>query len=181
MEEIKNKIGKHTIKFGIMLGVTLILFELLLYIMDISMESKLKYLNIIISAGIITYGIYVFREKNNGGYIRYDLKSLLIGFLISLYGGILLTIYTYIFLKFIDSSEITKMLDLMQQKMTDMQNVSEESIDKAMKIQRIFLRPAMISLFKLIGSAFSGFILSLLISIFMKKQNTSFEGTMKEV
>ena len=180
MEESKNKIGKHTIKFGIMLGIVLILFDLILYVMDISMESKFKYLNIIISAGIITYGIYVFREKNNGGYIKYD-QSLLIGFLISLYGGIILSIYTYVFLKFIDSSEITKMLDLMQQKMTDMQNVSEESIDKAMKIQRIFLRPAMISLFKLIGSAFSGLILSLLISIFMKKQDTSFEGTMKEV
>ncbi len=173
METSKISLGRNSIITGIILGLTLIIFDLLLYIFNAPFKSPLRYSTVLIIAGFIIYGTITFRDKHNNGFITYG-RCFLSGFLIALYGGILFAIYNYLFIKFFDHSIITKMIAIAQQAVADkMPNLDEEKIEEVVQMQKKFMTPFFLSLGALFNSIVWGVIMSLIISIFVKKEDKS--------
>lgn len=70
MENQKSVI-KPSLTYGLYLGVVLILFSLIMFLLDIDRESKLMWVSYLIMAGGLFWAMISFRDKINGGFITY--------------------------------------------------------------------------------------------------------------
>ena len=147
--------------------------------LNISKESNLRYLNFVLIIAGLTVGILNYRNQINGGFISYG-KSLGSGVLIGLFASIIVAIYTVIFMKFIDPGMIDEMLKKAEEQMLERNpSMSEENIEAALKYTKMFMNPVLMSIMSIFGSTFMSFIASLIISIFTKKNDNSFESNFK--
>jgi hypothetical protein len=174
MENTPKSQFKISLTYGIILGLALIINSVLFYAMGKGYSSIPQNLGYVIMIVITVIGIKNYRDKELGGFISYG-KSLGTGVLIMFIGGIISTVYFYIFITQIDTDFIPTMLAKAAEKMQE-SGLSDEKIEKAMAQQKLFMSPNKILLFGPLGSAFMGLLFSLIISIFMKKKDPSFES-----
>jgi len=92
--EVKKKVSvaRNAVNYGVLLGIVLIIADLLFYMLNISKESNLRYLNFVLIIAGLTVGILNYRNQINGGFISYG-KSLGSGVLIGLFASIIVAIY----------------------------------------------------------------------------------------
>jgi ABC-type arginine/histidine transport system permease subunit len=75
---------------------------------------------------------------------------------------------------------IDEMLKKAEEKMLEKNpSMSDENIEMAMKYTKMFMNPVWMSIWSVIGSTFMSFIASLIISIFTKKKDNSFESNFR--
>jgi len=181
--EQENKIKHFTvvgnaINFGLILGVSMIIAELLLYILNVSTDKVARYSNMLLIVTGIIIGILNFK-KNRNGNISYG-QSLGTGVLIGLFASILVSVYTFIFYKFIDPGMIEVLLRKAEEQMLEKNpTLTDDQIELAMSYTRKFMTPIWMSISSIFGLTFISFIASLLISIFTKKTDKSFESNFK--
>jgi hypothetical protein len=112
-------------------------------------------------------------KEGGDGYLSMG-QGLGIGTLISLIGGALSGVFSYIYIKFIDDSMLTKIADMQIEKMEE-QGLDDAQIEQAMKITGKLMSAEMMPVWSIVGMLFFGFILSLIVSLFTKKANPTLE------
>lgn len=166
---------KVAMNYGTLFGLGGVVISLLFYFMGTDIQSKLPtYITDTVLCIFIIIGIKSYRDEDLGGYISYG-KSLGTGTLISLFGGIITAIYLVLFFKYIAPDMIQRILDSTQQKLIE-EGMSDDKIEMAMSYTRKFMTPIWFFGLSLIGTAFMGFLFSLIISIFMKKEESPFNS-----
>ena len=85
---------------GIYLGVALIVFRLILFLLDVEMESYLNWTIYVVLAIGLYLGIINFRDKHRGGLISYG-NAFGAGFAIGLFASLIMGIFTYFFVEYI--------------------------------------------------------------------------------
>jgi hypothetical protein len=168
---------KAAMGYGALLGLGLIIISVIFYLIGKSDSGIVQYLNYAAIIAALIYGIKDYRDNYLGGYISYG-KSLGTGTLIALFASIITAFYLFIFLSFIDQAFIANIVEKSMQAMRE-QNKTEEEIEMAMKYSHIWANPTMFAIISIIGTTFIGFIFSLIISIFMKKEDPSFESNFR--
>ncbi len=171
--ENKPSIVVLSLGYGVIIGLAMIVFSLILFLMNLSQGSGLEYLSyLILLAGIILVQIN-YRNKYLGGYIDYG-KAFLIGFLSSVFLALIMGIYTYIFFKYIDPGAMEEGMALAEQKMMD-RGMSDMEIEQGMAVANKFQSAGMFTFFAIAGNIFIGMVFSLITAIFVKKENSGFE------
>jgi hypothetical protein len=168
-EPANPKTGSVTLTYGVLLAVALIIFSLLMFVLVEDKMSKLNYLSNLILLGGIIWAQINFRDKQMSGFISYG-KSFTVGFLTALFAGLILAIYTYIFYKYISPGTIDEIMQVSEQKMME-QGLDDQELDMALSMARKFNNPVVYSIFAILGNAFIGLVISLLSSIFIKREN----------
>jgi hypothetical protein len=166
---------KVAMNYGLLYGLSGTAVFLLFYFLGTDLQSKLpQYINYVILILFIVMGVKSYRDEDLGGHISYG-KSLGTGVLIALFGGIISGIFSLIFFKYIAPEMIQKILDTTQQGLTE-KGLTDEQMEAAMTWTRKFMQPAWLFVFSILGSAFAGFLFSLIISVFMKKEENPFNS-----
>jgi hypothetical protein len=174
----KSTVARNALNYGVILGVAMIIISLLLYILNLNDQSFSPYINIVLLIAGIIIGTLNYK-KNNDGFISYG-QSVGIGVLIGLFASIIVSIYSFIFLKFIDHGMIDVILRKAEERILEKNpTMSDDQIEKAMSYTRIFITPLWISIISIFQLTFMSFIASLIISIFTKKVDDSFESNFK--
>ena len=169
MEKKEKSMMPHAMKVGAFIGLGLIIFSVLLYAFGIN-SNEFQFLGYLIMAIGIFMGIKPYRDKVMEGYISYG-NSLKIGVLIALFSSFIFNFYTYFFYKYIDPSQLDALTEQLKIQMAN-QGKTEEEMDLALRIMEKFLTPGWLFISGLFGYTFVGFLFSLIISIFLKKENT---------
>jgi hypothetical protein len=156
------------IRYGLIVGVALIVYTLILQLSGQAGNTALAMLSYIILIAGIVLGHNYFKT-NGDGFMTMG-QGIGIGTLISLISGVLSGIFSYIYIQFVDSSTVTQAIEEARIKMEE-QGLSDEQIDQAMAISEKFMSPPMLAIIGIIGIVFFGFLLSLIISLFTKKNN----------
>jgi amino acid transporter len=91
------------------------------------------------------------------------------GVIICLYYAVIMAIFTYILYAFIDTGLTAKQMALAEEMLVK-KGMPQATIDTAMAMQAKFMKPGIMALFVIFGSMIWGVILSLIISIFIKKE-----------
>lgn len=157
------------IKFSLIYALILIALNLILYILD--MQQKMNIFNtivlIITTLGSIYFGILSQRDNVMNGFITYG-EGISTGMLISLFAGLIVSIYTLVFATFIDPDF---MLNIINQAKRDMieKGDSEENIERAISMMSVMNKPWILAVFGLLGQLFYGLIASLIVSNFTKR------------
>ncbi|NVN95741.1 MAG: DUF4199 domain-containing protein [Bacteroidetes bacterium] len=166
-----KSIAANAMTYGIMVGFAMIVYSVILYAFDLSMNKALSWVSYILLITAMYIGSTKYRTSyTDTGYLPYG-KAFLSNFLIGLFASILMLIWTYIFLKFIDKGMINQILEKTQEGMLESNpNMTQEQMDMAMKYTKIFMRPEIMAIVGLLSTAFFSVILSLIIAFFVKKE-----------
>jgi len=83
---------------------------------------------------------------------------------------VIAAIFTYILYAFIDTGLVAKQLEFTEEVMLK-KGLPQEAVDTAMKMQKKFIKPEIMAPFSILGNMVTGVILSLLVSIFVRKES----------
>ena len=169
---------KNALVYGLLTGGAYILASLLFYSLDVDPGSKVQYLTFLILIAGIIMGIKQFRDKHSGGFLSY-VRCLGTGVVISVVVGIIMAIYVYLFFSYFDPGQLEKMAEMAEQRLVD-QGLTDEQIDQAMVMTRKFMNPVFSAIMSIFSMAFWGTIISLIVSIFLKKNDESFDGAFNQ-
>lgn len=166
---------KSAMTYGLFVGIALIVFSLLTYVMGVIKPpfwvSLLQY--VIIVAGII-YGTKKFRDEDLGGEISYS-KALGFGILICVFASVIVGIYMIIFMKVIDPEFMNKMMAVLEEEYAKA-GLSEEQIDAAMGMVSKMQSPVIMAIGTVFSFSFMGTIFSLVTAAFLKKEKPIFDA-----
>ncbi len=166
--ENKVSVWKANLNAGIILALLGMVWTLILWFLDQTSNNKLGMVFFAILIIGLFLGIKSYRDKYRNGFITYG-QSLGAGVIIMLYYSIFTAIFTYILYKFIDPNLLDKMLALTEEKLLE-KGLTEGMIEQSMQIQKKIMTPLIISLSGILSNVFFGAILSLIISLFTKRE-----------
>lgn len=174
MESKSNPMYKSAMTSGLIVGIALVVFSLIIYIMGVVKPpfwvSLIQYAIII---GGIIYGTKKFRDEELGGEISYS-KALGFGVLICFVAAVISGIYTILLMTVIDTEFVSKMMSIMEEEFIS-KGMPEEQVDAAMKMVSKMQSPIIMAITAIISLTFMGTIFSLVTSAFLKKEKSIFE------
>ncbi len=179
--EQKSTFWKSAMTHGLYLGIALILYSVILYVTGQNLNTALSSINYVIMAAAVVYFQIQYRNQELGGYISYS-KALGYGVALMACAGVIQSVYTVILLKYIDPTIIDQ-LRMMQEEQMMAQGMSDEQIEMSSKVMSMFQNPMVIAFSGLFSFALIGLIISLISSIFVKKNDddSAFSDAMSDI
>lgn len=171
MEETQRPTtSKYALQYGLLLGGISVVLGIILYSMELHYQGGLSILGVslVIMLGCIIVGLLQFKKANNG-YMSFG-QGMKIGIGICLIGGIISMAYQLLLSHVIDPEMMSKQLELARMQMQD-SKMSQEQIDAQLEMAQKFSSPLIQIAFGLLMSIFFGFVLSLIPTLIMKKNN----------
>ena len=170
--EDKVTISQVGLRYGIIIGLVLIVYSLILQFTGQVANNWLSAVNYIFLIVGIALAHKAFKEGGDG-FMSIG-QGLGIGTLISAVSAVISVVFSYIYVKFIDDS----MLAVIQEKQIEAmekQGMDDAQIEQAMEMASKFSTPEVMFGMALIVFIIFGFILSLIVSLFTKKANPALE------
>lgn len=173
METKPKSVIMNGINFGIITGVVMILFSLILYLVDMHLNRTVSWIGYLFLIGGIIWGTIDYRQKVLGGFMSYG-KAFSASFMIVLFAAILGLIYSFLFFQVIAPEVVQEIVDMSREEAIKRSpELTEEQIDQAMQVSSFFMTPIMLTVWGFISQVLIGAILSLITSIFLKKEDKS--------
>jgi hypothetical protein len=159
---------KANLTNGVALGLLGVVYSLLMYFLDLTLNKLQSYVFLVILIFVIYFMLKSYRDSYLHGFMTYG-QSLGAGVIIFLYSAIISAIFTYILYKFIDPGLTGKMLAFTEETMVK-KGYPQAQIDAGMTIQKKLMTPEILAPMSILGSMFYGTIICLIVSIFTKKE-----------
>ncbi len=167
MEE-KVSVWKANLTNGVILGLIGIVYTLVVYFFDLTLNKVQGYLFLVILIVALYFLIKSYRDNYLHGQMTYG-QAVGAGMVIFLYYSIITAIFTYILFAFIDPGLIDKQIAYAEEIMQK-RGLPQEAMDAAMKIQQKMIKPGIIAPMSLLSNMLYGLIMSLIIGIFVKNE-----------
>lgn len=165
-------VARVSIRYGLIFGLVSAIYGILLYVFELETNPALPYLSWILMIVAIVQAIKDYRSQNQG-FVSYGQGlsiGALTGTIMGLIGGILNTFYITV----IDKTPLQRIADITRQKLEE-QGLDDQAIENALEMSQKFQSPGLLFVFAVLGSAFFGFIFSLVISAVLQKKRPTFE------
>ena len=179
MEE-KSTFWKSAMIYGLYIGIVLTLYSVIFYVTGLYLNEKLGYVVLLVYIACIVFTQIHYRNRELNGFISYGQA---VGFAVAamLFGGIIHGLYSII-ISNIDPGMIEQIKTIQEDAMLQ-KGMSEDQIEAAMSIMSKMMTPGWMSMIVLLSAVFYGTIVSLISSIFIKRQagDDAFEEAMEEV
>jgi hypothetical protein len=173
--EQKVNVWKANLTNGLILGLVGVVYSLLIYFLDLSFNKVQGFVFIAIQAVLLFFLLKSYRDNLLHGQITYG-ESLGAGVIICLYYAILMALFSYVLYTVIDTSLIDKQLAFAEEAMQK-KGMPQASIEVAMKMQHKIMKPAIMAPLSILGNMMWGLVLSLLVSIFIRKEGNPLMDT----
>ena len=174
----QSSLLNNALRYGIYTGIAYVVVSLLFYSLGLSTKPWVGYSSYVVVIVGIVMGTLAYRDKHSNGFISYG-RALASGVLISLFTGVIMGIYAYVFFGFFDPEMMGKMLDIAAENMAK-KGMTDEQIDAGLKFTSRFMTPPIIAATSVLSLAFWGTIFSLITSIFIKREDNSFDAAFPE-
>ena len=175
MEENAKPMWRISLNFGLVTGLIIIIFNLIMYLLDLSTDPDAGWLNLLVYAFLIggmVWGAKAYRDIHNAGFASYG-QAFSAAFLVGLFASILSAVFTYLLYKF-DPSLIDKMIMIAEERIYE-QGLEGEQLEQALAIQSKFTSPLVISIMSLIWITVVNVIAALIIAAFIKREDSSLQ------
>ncbi len=174
MNENRPSAFKFALNNGILLGIALIAFSLVIYLLDVERQSPLQYLSFIIIIALTFVFVKQWRDKHNDGFVSFG-SAYSQGYLTIVLASVVTAIYTFIFFSYIAPGEVAKILEEAEQSILKSQpNISDSELDMAMSFTEIFTKPAVMAVMAILINVLAGLILAIIPAAILKKEPTEF-------
>ncbi len=167
MEEKVNA-WKTNLTNGLILGMVGVVYSLIMYFLNLSLNKPQGYVFILIQIAILYFLLKSYRDNYMHGQITYG-QSFGAGVIICLYYAVIMAIFTYILYAIIDPGLVAKQLAMAEDAMVK-KGAPQAAIDTGMAFTAKIMKPAIMAPISILGNVFWGAIISLVISIFIRKE-----------
>lgn len=167
MEE-KVNVWKANLTNGLILALVGISYSLVMYFLDLTFNKPQGYIFMLVQLGMLYFLVKTYRDNFMHGQITYG-QSVGAGVVISLYYSVIMAIFTYVLYTVIDPGLVAKQLAIAEQAMVE-KGAPQAAIDAGMAVSAKIMKPAIMAPVSIIGGMMWGTILSLIVSIFIKKE-----------
>ena len=164
---------KFAMYYGALLGLCLMLIALLFWALGVDEQQSVmpSILNNVVIIGFLVYAIMQYRDNVNNGFISYS-ASLKLGTTVAFFSSIIMAFYTFIYITSLNPDFVVNILNMTEQAMLEADpEISEQQLDLALSMTSKFMQPHWMMIMGVLGGTFMGFLFSLIISIFVKKEN----------
>lgn len=167
--EVPQKKGMvmPALQYGVLTAIGLIALTLIIYFADLQTERWVAWIGYLILLAGLFLGTKAFRDEFNGGFISYG-RSLGFGTLTIFFAAIISAVFVFIFYKFVAPDAMGPIKAAAEEQMLRANpNMSDQEYDMAMR----FVSPGFIAITTVFSYTFIGFVLSLIVSAFLKKND----------
>lgn len=167
MEQKSSSIWSTSLTYGIYLGVAVILLSVVYYVTGNTFSNSSQWVSYAVMIAGVAVAQLAYR-KSLGGIMNYG-QALGVGVLTVLFASVLSSIYTFLLYTVIDPSLQEQLRLFTEEQIVKQGNVSEAQMDMAIEMASRFQKPWIMALSGILGGTFAGLIISLITSIFTKK------------
>lgn len=157
---------------GVGIGTSLLLFGLGME-KDEVVQKVLNFVNIAIPAVVIFLGIRVARAQEGNGFITFG-TGFSTGIIITVIGGLITTLYTYLYFKILNPGMITY-IKMKQEEEMIKRGMTDSEVELMADTMEFWANPGMMSAFVLIGIILLGLVITLISAAILKKENPADE------
>ena len=164
---------KFAMNYGAVLGLCLVAIASVMWSFGVDKSGSMlpTFLNNGLIIAGIAYTIIQFRDTENRGFISYG-DSLKLGTSVAFFSSVILAFYTFIFINYISPNTLNEILVQAEQAILESNpEISDDELDLALEMTNKFVQPHWMLILGVLGGTFMGFMYSLIISIFVKKDN----------
>jgi NADH:ubiquinone oxidoreductase subunit 6 (subunit J) len=168
MENVKQTSTKVAFKWAIIYFITSIVFTYVFQFLNVDQSSSIKYLGYIPFIAFLFLAQKEYRDQLDG-FLTFS-QGFMAGFIYSVFGGIMIAIFTYIYLTFLSPQIWEQMMAASRDQMVA-KNLPADQIDTGMEITRKYG-----TIFALVGVAIVtpiiGAIIALIGAAIFKKERS---------
>jgi hypothetical protein len=162
-------VWKANLNSGLIMGLIAIAYTLVIYFLNLIFNAFQGYIFYVIQIVVLFILIKSYRENCKHGFITYG-QAVASGVVISIYTAVIYAVLVYILYAFIDTDLVNKQLAFIEETLIK-RGLPQSFIDSGLEIQKKFLQPNVYALTRLFSYFFGGTIITLIVSIFIKKEN----------
>ena len=159
-------------RYGLLAGVAGVIFSLLLFLTNTD-QSPVRWLGLVITIGAMFLAHNQFKQSH-GGYMSYG-EGLGIGTILAGVSGVISTIFSYVYMTYMDPGYMGRTLEKARLDMEAKGNMSDAQIDQGMAMAEKFSGGVWMLVFGILGSLLFGFLIALVVSAFTKHNRPEFE------
>ena len=157
------------VRFGLIAALIGIVYFLILNVAGIDMTQGVwNWVGYGITLALVILAQKQFKDKGDG-YMSYG-QGIGVAFWMGLVSAVISSIFTYVYIKFIDTGFLQLVKDRQIEAMQK-QGMSDEQIDQGMKMASMFMTPEAMFFYMLIGGLLVTIIIALIVTIFTQKRN----------
>lgn len=157
------------VRFGLIAALISIVYFLVLNVSGIDMTQGVwNWVGYAITLALLILAQKQFKDKGDG-YMSYG-QGVGIAFWMGLISAVISSIFTYIYIKFVD----TNFLELVKQRQIEAmqaQGMTDQQIDQGMQVASLFMTPEAMFIYMLLGGILVTVIVGLIVTIFTQKKN----------
>jgi len=157
------------IRYGLIMGVIGIALFVVFIAADVDIQGPARWLNVLVLAVMIFLAHKYFKD-NGDGFMTIG-QGTGIGFWMCLVSSSISSVFTYVYVKFIDAGFIQQMMDKTREGMEEKGTMSEEQVDQAMSITSKFMTPEMMLIFGMVFGILFGVLIALVVGLFTQRKN----------
>ena len=179
MEKKSNSIVKTALQYGAILAAASIVYSVFLHAIGQNTNQALGAISYLITLVIIGVSLKIQRDSHQGGYLTYG-EGVKLGFLISLFAGIVVAGFAIFMVKQIDPSIEEEAVNKALEEALK-QGGQESQLEMTEKMTRFMFKPVMLYAVTLILTVIIGVIESLILAAIFQKKKDPFSNAMEEV
>jgi hypothetical protein len=164
---------KTYIKYGLILGAVLSAVPLILFALGMDKNDTIQkvssFINITISAVVIFMGIKEERDIRRNGWITFG-QGFSTGMMITLVGGIISAIFSFIYFSVINPGMITYIQMKQEEEMLN-RGMSQDQVDKMASNMEMWSSPTAMAAFTFVGMLLIGLVICLISSGILKRED----------
>lgn len=167
--ETKVNPWKSNLTSGIILGLVGIMYSLIMYYFNLTLNKTQGYIFAIIQIALLYFLLKSYRDNFKYGQISFG-ESFGAGVIICLYYSLIMAVFSYVLYTLIDPDLVAKQLAMSEEVIRAKKNITEADVEKMMSFNQKIMKPGILSIFGIIVGMFFGTIFSLIVSIFVMKE-----------
>ncbi len=162
----------HALKYGLLGGLLLVVFSLLLDLTGLTDPAAQKgsWIASVVSLAIFFWALYsaIRSEREDlGGGITFG-QGFKVGLLAALIIALISGVYMYVYMAFINPDMVDQIREMTMEKLAA-QGLSDEQIESQMQIMGKMMSPGMMTIWGFIGNFILGAIVAVVASAILKK------------
>jgi len=162
---------KVATKWALLYTIAAIIVTYTLQFLNLDQNSSWKYVSMVFFIGFLLLAQKEYKDQL-GGYITFG-NAFSAGFRYSVFAGLLVALFTYLYYSFLSPQMFDKMLETVQTAMEE-KNAPSNVVDSTMSFYRGWGK-IIFPFFAAIGSAIIGSIISLIGAAIFKKERSAYD------
>jgi hypothetical protein len=163
--------ARVALKWGLITGVALVVYSTLLNVLGQMTNGWLTVIVYVIIVVGLVLGMREFRSLN-GDYLTFG-QGVGLGALLSAVAGVISSTYNVLYSTVIDPSLQERVMDNMREQLEDQGKLSDDQIDQAMEVSKMFQSPGLQFVAGIFGAILVGVFLSLIVAAVLRRHKAN--------